>query len=331
MKNILSASGRIGITLLATAAAVYAGVQMWHHYEVEPWTRDGRIKAYVVQVAPDVTGLVTQVYVHDNQQVKAGQPLFEIDRARFELALRQAEAQVVAAQAALSQAGRENKRNTELDDLVSQETREQGQTRTDQARATLAQAQVNLDTAKLNLERTHVASAVDGTVTNLDLRVGAYATAAHPVMAVVDSHSFYVEGYFEETKLPGIELGDKVDVTLMGTRTPFRGHVESFAEGIADRDRSTGQNMLPNVNPTFNWVRLAQRIPVRIAIDTVPAGVRLVAGQTATVKVLPATQTAQAAAAAPAPAPAAAPAPAKATQPTASSVAAPSTVHTAAH
>lgn len=335
LKTIFATTGRIGITLLATAAAVYAGVQMWHHYEVEPWTRDGRVKAYVVQVAPDVTGLVTQVYVHDNQQVKAGQPLFEIDRARFELALRQAEAQVVAAQAALSQAGRENKRNTELDDLVSQETREQGQTRTDQARATLAQAQVNLDTAKLNLERTHVASAVDGTVTNLDLRVGAYATAAHPVMAVVDSHSFYVEGYFEETKLPGIELGDKVDVTLMGTRTPFRGHVESFAEGIADRDRSTGQNMLPNVNPTFNWVRLAQRIPVRIAIDTVPAGVRLVAGQTATVKVLPATQTAQAApatSATPAAAPAkVAPTAATAVTPAASSVAAPSTVHTAAH
>jgi multidrug resistance efflux pump len=337
LKTIFATTGRIGITLLATAAAVYAGVQMWRHYEVEPWTRDGRVKAYVVQVAPDVTGLVTQVYVHDNQQVKAGEALFEIDRARFELALRQAEAQVVAAQAALSQAGRENRRNTELDDLVSQETREQGQTRTDQARATLAQAQVTVDTAKLNLERTHVVSAVDGTVTNLDLRVGAYATAAHPVMAVVDSHSFYVEGYFEETKLPAIALGDKVDVTLMGTRQPFRGHVESFAEGIADRDRSTGQNMLPNVNPTFNWVRLAQRIPVRIAIDTVPPGVRLVAGQTATVKVLPATQVAAAApasvsVAAPVPAPAPKAAAASAPAPAAAApAAASSTVPPASH
>jgi multidrug resistance efflux pump len=128
---------------------------------------------------------------------------------------------------------------------------------------------------------------VDGIVTNLDLREGAYATAAHPVMAVVDSGSFYVEGYFEETKLPGIQVGDKVEVTLMGTRQPLPGHVESFAEGIADRDRSTGANMLPNVNPTFNWVRLAQRIPVRIALDPLPASARLVAGQTATVKVLP--------------------------------------------
>jgi multidrug resistance efflux pump len=106
-------------------------------------------------------------------------------------------------------------------------------------------------------------------------------------MALVDRNTFYVEGYFEETKLPNIQIGDKVEVTLMGARPPITGHVESFAEGITDRDRSTGQNMLPNVNPTFNWVRLAQRIPVRIAIDQVPASVRLVAGQTATVKVLP--------------------------------------------
>lgn len=308
-KNFLPAVGRVGITLLVAAGAAYAGWQLWRHYELEPWTRDGRVKAYVVQVAPDVTGQVTKVYVHDNQRVAAGEPLFEIDRARFELALRQAEAQVIAAQAALSQAQRENKRNTQLDDLVSQETREQGQTRTDQARAALAQAEVNRDTAKLNLQRSHVVSAVDGIVTNLDLREGAYATASRPVMALVDRNTFYVEGYFEETKLPGIQIGDKVEVTLMGTRQPISGHVESFAEGIADRDRSTGANMLPNVNPTFNWVRLAQRIPVRVALDPVPANVRLVAGQTATVKVLPtAAQPAPAPASVPAPAPAATPA-----------------------
>lgn len=286
MKKYLAATGRIGITLIATAAAVWVGIQLWHHYEVEPWTRDGRVKAYVVGVAPDVTGQVTKVYVHDNQQVKAGDPLFDLDRARFELALRQSEAQVTAAQAAVSQGERENRRNTQLDDLVSQETREQGQTRTDQAQAALQQAIVNRDMAKLNLARTRIVAGVNGTVTNLELREGEYATATHPVMALVDSSSFYVEGYFEETKLPGIALGDRVDVVLMGTRQPIRGHVESIAEGIADRDRSTGANMLPNVNPTFNWVRLAQRIPVRIALDPVPANVRMIAGQTATVKVL---------------------------------------------
>jgi multidrug resistance efflux pump len=310
MKNIFPAAGRVAITLVATAAAVYAGVQLWRYYEVDPWTRDGRVKAYVVQVAPDVTGLVTRVYVHDNQPVKAGEPLFDIDRARFELALRQADATVLAAQAALAQAQRENTRNTQLDNLVSQETREQGQTRTDQARATLAQAEVNRDTARLNLERTRVVSSVDGFVTNLDLRVGAYASASHPVLAIVDRQSFYVEGYFEETKLPRIHLGDPVSVHLMGSKAALSGHVESFAEGIADRDRSTGANLLPNVNPTFNWVRLAQRIPVRIAIDSVPAELRLVAGQTATVQVLPA-RTAQPAATPAATKTAAAPAAAK--------------------
>jgi multidrug resistance efflux pump len=288
IKNPLPALGRIGITLLASAGALYFGWQLWRHYEIEPWTRDGRVKAYVVQVAPDVTGLVTRVDVHDNQMVKAGDPLFEIDKARFVLALRQGEAQVKAAQAALSQALRENQRNGQLDELVSQETREQGQTKLDQAHAALAQAEVNRDTAKLNLERTRVSAPVDGFVTNLDLRVGAYASASRPVMAVVDRHSFYVEGYFEETKLQGIHVGDPVRVSLMGAGQSIGGHVESFAEGIADRDRSTGQNLLPNVNPTFNWVRLAQRIPVRVALDAVPAELRLVAGQTATVQVLPA-------------------------------------------
>jgi multidrug resistance efflux pump len=288
MKNIFSAAGRVAITLLATAGAIYAGVQLWRYYEVDPWTRDGRVKAYVVQVAPDVTGLVTKVYVRDNQPVKAGEPLFDIDRARFELALRQADATVLAAQAALAQSQRENKRNTQLDDLVSQETREQGQTRTDQARAALAQAEVNRDTARLNLERTRIVSSVDGFVTNLDLRVGEYASVSHPVLAIVDRKSFYVEGYFEETKLPRIHLGDPVSVKLMGSKQALSGHVESFAEGIADRDRSTSANLLPTVNPTFNWVRLAQRIPVRVAIDSVPADLRLVAGQTATVQVLPA-------------------------------------------
>jgi multidrug resistance efflux pump len=301
MKFSPQAFTRVGITVLAAAGAIYAGWQLWRHYEIEPWTRDGRVKAYVVQVAPDVTGQVTKVYVHDNQQVKEGDVLFEVDRARFELALRQAEAAEEAAQVALNQAQREARRNVQLGDLVAQEMREQGQSRVEQARAALAQAVVNRDTARLNLERTRVVSVVSGSVTNLDLRTGAYVSASHPVMALVDRASFYVEGYFEETKLAAIHLGDPVVVSLMGAKQQLTGHVESFAEGISDRDRTIGTNMLPNINPTFNWVRLAQRIPVRVALDPVPDTVRLVAGQTATVQVLPAV-----APKAPQPAPAAA-------------------------
>ena len=279
------ALGRVAVTLVVLAVAGAVGWRLWQHYEVEPWTRDGRIRANVIQVAPDVTGQVTTVFVRDNQRVKAGQPLFEIDRARFDLALRQAEAFAQAQAAALDQAGREAKRNAGLGDLVAQEASEQGKSHVDQLRAALAQALVNRDVAKLNLARTQVRSAVNGIVTNLDLQAGAYATAGHPVMALVDHESFYAEGYFEETKLAKIHVGDPVSLTLMGVSQALSGHVDSFAGGIADRDRSTAGNLLPNVNPTFNWVRLAQRIPVRVALDPVPDAIRLVAGQTVTVDV----------------------------------------------
>jgi multidrug resistance efflux pump len=279
------ALARFAITALLVLAAVFAGARLWAHYELEPWTRDGRVKAYVVQVAPDVSGLVTAVPVHDNQDVKAGDVLFEIDRARFQLAFDQAKAALGSQTVALDQATRDARRNRELGQLVSAEIREQSQTRVEQAQAALAQARVALDVARLNLERSRVVAATDGRVTNLDLRVGAYAAAGHPVMALVDATSFYVEGYFEETKLPRIHEGDGATVALMGDPRALSGHVESIAIGIADRDRSTAANMLPNVNPNFNWVRLAQRIPVRVHIDHVPPGVRLVAGQTATVSI----------------------------------------------
>lgn len=279
------ALGRFTFTLAVLTGAAVAGTRLWQHYEVEPWTRDGRIRANVIQVAPDVTGQVTTVFVHDNQQIAAGQPLFDIDRARFELALRQAKSVAQAARVALDQAGKEAHRNTALGELVAQESREQGQAHLEQARAALAQAVVNRDVARLNLDRTRVLSAVNGIVTNLDLQAGTYVTAGHPVMALIDHDSFYAEGYFEETKLAAIHVGDPVSVSLMGVKQALAGHVDSFAGGIADRERSTGTNLLPNVNPTFNWVRLAQRIPVRIALDKVPAAIRLVAGQTVTVDV----------------------------------------------
>jgi RND family efflux transporter MFP subunit len=285
LKNSLLATGRFIVTMIAVAIAATLAWRLWQHYEVEPWTRDGRVKADVVQVAPDVTGQVTAMLVHDNQQVKAGQVLFEVDRARFELALRQAEAAEQAQRATLEQAIKESRRNIDLRDLVSAETREQGSSRVDQLRAALAQAVVARDTAKLNLERTRVVSPVNGTISNLDLRAGSYVSAGRAVMALIDSDSYYVEGYFEETKLPAIQVGDAVVVLPMGESLRLKGHVESLSGGVADRDRSTSANLLSSVNPTFNWVRLAQRIPVRIKLDALPAGARLVAGQTVTVDV----------------------------------------------
>lgn len=281
------------------AAAGLAVWQLWNHYELSPWTRNGRVRADVVQLAPDVSGIVAQVAVKDNQFVAAGTLLFSVEKARFDLAAQQAEAAVIAQaiaignlQITLAQAQRESDRNAKLGDLVSQEAREQSRLRLDQAKgalrsaeAALRQGRIALNTARLNLQRTEVRAPASGLVTNLDLRPGTHTNAGHPVMALVESGSLYVEGYFEEDKLPRIRVGDRVHVRPLGGGM-VEGTVDSIAAGIADRDRSTGANLLPSVNPTFNWVRLAQRIPVRVRLDPLPADTRLVAGQTVTVEVL---------------------------------------------
>ncbi|AVS70340.1 efflux transporter periplasmic adaptor subunit [Paracidovorax avenae] len=277
---------RVLLTLGMVALAAWAALRLWDHYELAPWTRDGRVRANVVQVAPDVSGLVHAVQVQDNQAVKAGQVLFEIDPARFSLAVQQARAGVQSAQATLAQARREDARNDSLSDLVPREAREQTRARVEAAAAALARAEVDLRTAELNLQRATVRAPVDGWVTNLDLRTGAYAAAGRGAMAIVDRGSFYVEGYFEETKLARIHPGDAVRVTPMGSRVPLAGTVQSIAAGIADRDRSTGANLLPSVSPTFNWVRLAQRVPVRVQLDAQPDATGLVAGQTVLVEVV---------------------------------------------
>lgn len=290
---------RLLVTMLMVAAAGWVGWHLWDHYELAPWTRNGRVRANVVQVAPDVSGMVANVSVHDNQFVAAGALLFSVDKARFELAQEQAQAVVATQRIAISnqritlaQAQRESQRNSDLGDLISLEAREQSRLKVDQAKAALQaaeaalrQAQVALNTSTLNLERTQVRAPTAGLVTNLDLRQGAYASAGHPVMALVDADSIYVEGYFEENKLARIHQGDRVRVTPMGGPA-LEGTVESIAAGIADRDRSTGANLLPSVNPTFNWVRLAQRVPVRVKLDQTSSGTRLVAGQTVTVQIL---------------------------------------------
>jgi multidrug resistance efflux pump len=285
LKHLLS-FGRILVTAVVVVGALIALRYLWDRYERDPWTRDGRVRADVVQVAPDVSGLVTDVLVRDNQVVKKGQALFVIDQPRFELALRQSEAAVASAQAQVDEAALEDRRNHNLGNLVSTELLQQGQTKLAQAQAALAQAVVAHDTAKLNMERTTVLASVNGYITNFDLRPGNYATAGHPVFALVDSDSIHIDGYFEETKLPRIHIGDRVSVLLMGESRLLYGHVESIAGGIEDRERSPSSDLLSNVNPTFNWVRLAQRVPVRVKLDNPPPDVRLIAGRTATVSVL---------------------------------------------
>jgi len=278
----------LGQILLTLIVVVVAALVLWKlvaYYMFAPWTRDGHVRADVIQVAPDISGLISSVEVTDNQQVKQGQVLFMIDQARYTLALRQAEATAQQRRATLDQARREYARNRQLGNLVAAEVLEESRSRVDAGEAALADANVAIDTAKLNLERSTIKSPVDGYLNDRAPRAGEFVAAGRPVVAVVDMHSFRVDGYFEETKLRGIDIGQPVDITVMGEPTPLRGHVQSIVAGIEDRDRTQGSNMLPNVNPAFSWVRLAQRIPVRVALDEVPADFRMIAGRTATVSV----------------------------------------------
>jgi RND family efflux transporter MFP subunit len=276
---------------LATAAifgvAIGIGIALWRHYMQSPWTRDGRVRADVINVAADVSGIVTSVAVHDDQSVKKGDLLFHIDAERYKLALAQAEATLAADRSELAQRRSEAARRAKLaGEVVTAENRDIAATQAESATAKVQAAIAARDIAQLNLDRTEVHAPADGYISNLDVHPGDYAVAGHAALALIDRNSFWVNGYFEETKLPKLHLGDAVDIRLMsGPR--LRGHIASLSRGITDRDNATGQQLLANVNPTFSWVRLAQRVPVRIAIDQLPPEVDLVAGMTCTVVVQP--------------------------------------------
>ncbi len=286
MKRFFSSFGRVLTTLVVVALAVVVGWQLWSYYMLAPWTRDGRVRADVVPVAADVSGLVSDVSVHDNQAVSKGQPLFQIDKRRFQYALQQAEATLASRKATLDQTKRDLTRSKTLSNLaITAQQVEQSQQAVDIAQAQFDDASAALDIAKLNLERSTVVAPVNGIVTNFDLLPGRYVSAGASILALIDSDTFRVEGYFEETKLRRIHVGDTATVKLIGDPTVLSGHVESIASGIEDQSRSTSTDLLASVNPTFSWVRLAQRVPVRIKLDNVPEQVRLVTGRTATVSV----------------------------------------------
>ena len=311
MKKILPRLATLIIVLLAFILGWFA----WEHYTRAPWTRDARVRADVVTLSADVSGRIVKLGVQDNQHVEKGQLLLEIDPARYTLAvehskrsvevakasLGQSQAAIVASEALLKQRQSEEHRRRTLKErsAVSGEEWEKASTEVSVAEAdllrnqailVLAQANVQLAIAaltqsELDLQRTRVESPVTGFVTNLLTRQGDYASAGSPLLALVDSDSFYVSGYFEETKLPRIAEGDRVDIELMSGET-FGGTVQSIAFAIADRENLPGGRLLANINPSYTWVKLAQRVPVRIKIDDDYAGKNLLrAGTTATVTV----------------------------------------------
>lgn len=276
---------RIVVTSLALATAAPVGIGMWSHYEEAPWTRDGRIRADVVVVAPDVSGLVEEVFIKDNQVVRKGDVLLRLDPDRFRLAVQRSEAVVENRAAALERATNDRARYEKLSDgVVSQQQRETIRAVELQAKASYNEAITDSNVARLNLSRSEIRAPVNGRVTNFDLSRGSYLSAGRGIMALIETDTVRAEGYFEETKLARIHVGDAAEVRLMGGPI-LRGKVESIAGGIEDRERSSGASLLANINPTFSWVRLAQRFPVRIQLDVQDSAKELILGRTVTVKI----------------------------------------------
>ncbi|PTQ72099.1 HlyD family secretion protein [Pseudomonas sp. GV071] len=275
------------VSLLVFALALLILRTLWSHYMDAPWTRDGRVRADVINIAADVGGLVVEVAVADNQAVKQGDLLLRIDPEHFQLAVQQAEAEVAARKAALHRRQDNAQRRADMDEqVVSRESRDDASHMAAVALADYQSAQARLEAARLQLQRTEVRAPVDGYITNLNVYRGDFAQRGEATMALVDSHSFYINGYFEETRLPLIKVGDPAEMRMMsGAR--LHGHVDSISRGIYDRDNPQSHELTADVNPTFNWVRLAQRVPVRIRIDSVPDGLLLAAGMTCTVVINP--------------------------------------------
>lgn len=287
----MMATLRVLVTAIAVAAALLVGWWLWNFYTLSPWTRDARVLATVVEVAPDVSGPITSVDVADNQRVAKGDVLFVLDQQRFTLAVEQAQAAVDESQNSLKLAQDDAARDEEVikgdPGAISQAAAEASRTKANEAAAALRVAQSQLATAQLNLARSTVHSPVNGFVVNLTAGAGDYANAGASVLALVDSDSFYVYAYFMETKLPAIRPGSDADVRLMAGGTVIRGKVQGVSRAIAN-PTTAGAGLLASVDPNFEWIRLAQRIPVRITLEDVPDGIELAAGMSATVVVRPA-------------------------------------------
>jgi RND family efflux transporter MFP subunit len=276
------------ITLIAAGAAVFGGWLIWKNYMETAWTRDGTVRAYVVTVTPQVSGKVAQLAVKADQFVKKGDLLMLIEPDDYQIELANADAAVSLATEDLSNKKTEAARRVKLlsDSSVSQETEQTYLTTANMAAATLKQAQANLDKAKLDLQRTRIVSPVDGYVTNLVIQPGDYATSGQRSLSIVDSNSFWVDAYFEETLLRHVKVGDAATVKLMAYPEHLPGKVVGVGRGISVPNADSDASGLATVNPVFTWVRLAQRVPVRVELDQpVPSWVRLAAGLTATVSV----------------------------------------------
>jgi multidrug resistance efflux pump len=276
---------RVLLTVILLIAAGFLSYDMASYYLYSPWTRDARIRANVVTVAPDVSGYVDDIRVRNNQFVHKGDVLFIIDQDRYRLALADAEAALAARHAQYQMVHAQYERRSKLTpgSTITVENLDNAHRQSETAAASYRQAIASRDTAALNLKRTEVRASVNGFITNLNLAKGTFASQGKPVMALIDSDSYRVEGYFEETKIPHISPGASAEIYLMDGSPALQGTVFGIARGITDQDNKDGPELLSSVNPTFTWVRLAQRIPVTVHLTHVPTGVLVSAGMTCTV------------------------------------------------
>ena len=280
--------------LVTLAAVIVAGIvlaNMYQEYLFHPWTRDGHVRAQVIKITPRVGGPIVELPIQDNQAVTKGDLLFKIDPRTYELAVEQAEAKLKQALASEIVKQDQAKRARDLHRKDKGAISEQSLVRKENdllvAKADVEVAEANLHSAKLDLEFTEVRAPVDGYVTNLLLRYGSQTVANQPALALIDTNSFWVHGFFKETQIENIRPGNKVVIKLMSyPDAPLEGVVENMGWGIAQQDGAPAADLLPTINPSFDWIRLAQRIPVRIRLTHIPDEVDLRVGTTASVFVM---------------------------------------------
>ncbi|MBT0716916.1 HlyD family secretion protein [Rosenbergiella epipactidis] len=275
-------------TLFTFAIAVLAAWWMWNYYMQSPWTRDGKVHAEMVKVASEVEGRLIELPVTDNQFVHKGDLLLSLDPRPYQIALENAQAQLAKSEADSRKAEHESTRRAQLStNIISAEDQDSYRQSASAMKASMLAAKANVDQAEWNLSQTKIVAPVDGWVTNFHLRKGDYINTGSALFALVDSHSFYVVGYFEETKLRHIRPGLPATLTLYSDNAALKGRVESIGRAISDQSVDSDSSLVPDVKPTVPWVRLAQRVPVRIALTNLPQQQLLVAGTTCTIVIHP--------------------------------------------
>ena len=288
MKNILISIIRVTLTVALFATAGWFGWQKYRDYFQNPWTRDAQVRSQVIQVTPQVTGRVVTIYIHDNQAVKKGDLLFEIDPTLYILKVKQAQAKLKRAEENAKgmkiEYERVQKIHSQDPGAVSQKDLNRNRVNYYKALADIDSAKESLNRAELDLKHTKVYAEIDGWVSNINFQVGSQAVANKPILALVDKSSFWVFGFFREDEISHIRVRDRAVVTLMAyPDRPIKAKVESIAWGITPPDGNPGPNLLPKVKPVFQWIRLAQRIPVRVALKDIPKDIKLRVGMSASV------------------------------------------------